>query len=655
MNPEENKNPSESPQPAAMGFGPTKPKLVIQPLEGSTLTNPTPAASSTDADTSAVTPPASLVDTTAEQPIATSTDQTSVPQPQAMPETAASQMVSATQEQASEVPSQPPVAPQAITTEPNAVPRPSLDASTAAPPPPPAPTASSAISTPPKSLPYQPAPPVEPVVVQPENPQPMPAPTLETNNQQVVPPTAAPAPPPQAVVGAVLTPEQEAGLAPPKKPVSRKKKLIAIGAPSLVILLGLGGVFGLYLPNTPENVWKTAMSRTNKAVEKVVESVAAIEQLQSYASSEITGEFEADVLGQTYSGKINTRYDEAMSDSGLSVEFPNETGGTNALQASVITSLPKDATLPDVYFKVSGVSALGLDLFVPGISEYEDKWIVASSDYLTSEIGEYMTEAETEEKQPTAADVSEVATAVSDVVRDYMFTTDPDKAVLKNEGFIDKQEVNGEQMFHYKVSIDQANASAMCKAVINAFYKTNAYKSVTGADDSKVAKEITTAQKDCDKDAEAAVKDAGQMEAWVGGKYRLIHKVRVYEPKSTSTYTDIGQNWDGGDEFELFANYVDAKDDTDVAVRLTLNSKTNVTKFIAAYDGGSNGKGSITITAKPLSEKVKVTLPTGAIPVQDIMAAMEAAQEERYSQYYSDFDSSESSTETFTVTDYQEF
>lgn len=483
--------------------------------------------------------------------------------------------------------------------------------------------------------------------MQPENPQPIVATAEPPTELAAVPTLPNKQPAPQPVVGAVLTPDQEAKLAPPKPKMSRNKKLIAIGAPCLAVLLGLGGVFGLYLPNTPENVWKTAMGRTNMAVEKVVASVASPGKLESYASSEITGEFEANVMGETYSGKLNTRYDEAMSDSGLSVEFPGEAGGKQSLNASLITATAKDATLPDVYFKVKGVSALGLDLFVPGISEYDDKWIVASSDYLSTLSDEFVTEAAKEEKQPTAADISEVSIAATDVIRDYMFTTDPEKAVLKNDGFIDKQEIDGQTMYHYKVSINQANATAMCKSLIDAVYKTKAYKSFTGDKDEQISKDIADAQKDCDRDAKDAVKDAGAMEAWVDGKYKLIHKVRVYEPKSTTSYVDVGQNYTGGDDFALFAHYVDTKEKIDADMRLKVNTETNVTTFSVEYDGGDSGDGSLTITAKPLTAKVQVTIPTNAIPIQDVMAAMEAASEARYSQYNADFEQSRQEMEAY--------
>src|SRR5262249_50861786 len=89
--------------------------------------------------------------------------------------------------------------------------------------------------------------------------------------QPLGPPPEPVSPPPQPV----FQPEQPAFSPPPVKR-SRRKLLLLIAIP-LVALIGASAAayFGYYAPNQPDNLWKTALTRTGKGYDKLTDYTVA--------------------------------------------------------------------------------------------------------------------------------------------------------------------------------------------------------------------------------------------------------------------------------------------------------------------------------------------------------------------------------------------
>src|SRR5688500_18121467 len=53
--------------------------------------------------------------------------------------------------------------------------------------------------------------------------------------------------------------------------LGKKKALVAAGAAAVVVLGAAGYVFGFYLPNKPENVYKSALSNTGEGYQALID------------------------------------------------------------------------------------------------------------------------------------------------------------------------------------------------------------------------------------------------------------------------------------------------------------------------------------------------------------------------------------------------
>lgn len=415
---------------------------------------------------------------------------------------------------------------------------------------------------------------------------------------------------------------------PPMGPAprsSKKRKLLLIGGPLVAVLLAAGAVFGLvYLPNTPSSVWNTAVNRTGKALDGVVTSATEIKQLESYKSSQVSGNLTATFGETTYSGTLDSKYDDVNSDSGLNITLKSA-DGTQKIGAQLVTQTTTGSVYPDLYFKISGLKDLGLETMAPDLISYDNRWILASSDYLKSLGSSIVTVDETKQSPLTAADTAEVARAVSKVTREYLFSTSKDKAVFVKKRFVGKENIDSLNTYHYKVGIDTTHAQAYCEAVSTTVINSKAYRKLSGADDAQIAEDKQGVKTSCADNIKDNLKSSDEFDLWVDGKYKLIHKIRQYDKGSTTEYTDLGQNYKGDDELSLFIEHAGTKDKSSTKITLDTNLKTNVTGGTFTYTNGSkdepmNIKASLTM--KPLSDKLQVTKPTDAVPVQEVLSKL---------------------------------
>jgi hypothetical protein len=408
-----------------------------------------------------------------------------------------------------------------------------------------------------------------------------------------------------------------------KKGFTRKKLLIVSGSTLAVLLLAAGAVFGLYLPNTPGNVYNTGVERSGDALNTLVASATAVDKLKSYTTSNIQGSVSAKVEGSEYSGDFTTSFDKISSDSGVNIAFKADGGQTQKLTVKSLTQLPESSLYPDVYLQITGLKALGLDAFVPGVSDYDGKWIYASSDYLKSLGGDYgITAGDNTKSEVTASDIASLVRAGWKETQDYVFTTDKDKAVLQQTSFVGKEEVDGIKTYHYKMKLNAAHVKDYCVALTSAVTATDAYKKLSGQSDSEIADAKKEASKSCDDTAKDITKDNDSFDMWVDAKYKLIHKYRFTDPDNKQAYFDVGQNYTGGDKISLFVNYVDGKAKTKGAFTLDTDVKADTTA--ATLEVTNSSDDSFKITAKlnaTVSDKaVKITKPTANIvTVQDIL------------------------------------
>ncbi len=404
-----------------------------------------------------------------------------------------------------------------------------------------------------------------------------------------------------------------------KTGISKKKKLLLSGGILAALLLFGGGyVFGFYIPNKPENVWKTGLNRTGMAIDSLVEDATSKDKLDKLTASEMRGNLS--VKGKTLgniSGSFAAQFDKESGNLSLDVSIPQDGTDNAELSAKVLLEVPAKEQYPDVYFKLAGFTALGLDGLVPGVNGYDGKWISVSNDFIKKNLDKDGASTK-QEDMVTASEAAEVARVATKTTREYVLTTDPDKAVVVNKGFKGKEKVDGVNAYHYKAGLNKNHVKAYCQALITNVSKTTAFKKLI---DEKDRAERTKESIDTCKDNADDIKDNFTFDLWVDAKYKLIHKVRMYKENSTKNYVDIGQTYKGDDTLRLFAKLHDVDNPTELNSTLQVNFKTmKVNGTLDGYTGKGDSKYTFdaTYSLEASDKKVSIEKPASSVSIEDV-------------------------------------
>lgn len=444
---------------------------------------------------------------------------------------------------------------------------------------------------------------------------------LPTANTEVGPlPPPAPIMPPTPSVQGV----QSGGMPPmgptkPSLPLKRLAPLLAIA----VLVLGVGGyIFGFYLPNQPDSVWQSGLKNSGKAIRSVALDLNEKGQLEKLKKTEmvVTGE----IKGKDFSATVNSNSKLDTSKTNSSGTVTAKAAGTDMkLTVDLLTDVPKGKIYPDVYFRIGGLKSLGSESLLAGFGDYDNKWISVKSDYIEEMYKtEGGTSAPSNKEQVNSGDVAEAIKAVSDVSNEYLFSSSKDKAVLENKEYKGKETVDGVSTYHYIVGVNKDHMTAYCKALTLKVNSLAIAKKLQS--DAQIKQDNDNADKDCKQGTEDFTKDNDTFDAWVDTKYKLMHKVRLYEATDKKNYVDFGQNYKGGKDLSLFvANHDDAQK-SDVKFVMDLNSKNITSKGTLTFSSkqvGSEYDGTFSLEVKPYSGEVKVEAPAGAVDIRDLLGS----------------------------------
>lgn len=424
------------------------------------------------------------------------------------------------------------------------------------------------------------------------------------------------------VTGIPQNPQPAPPLPPsgPNKKSSRKKKSIIIGAvvATLIILLGAGYVFGYYIPNKPENIYKSGFDRTGKAVDKLVNEGLEDDKMQSFKSSEVSGSVEVEAAGGNYSGNFNSKYDSKKSDTTATYKNPDQD-----VNLQVLSNLQDGKLYPDIYFKLSGLSGLGLDEFIPQLNNYDNKWISVSSDYLASVIPAEVQD-ESNGQDFSQEDAANLARIVTDTTREYVFTSNPDKAVVEQKSFVGTEELDGDiTANHYTVALNKTNTKKYCKALVESVTTSDSYKKIPGINVDTLEEDRKQAIEDCDKSVDEDINDTDTFDLWVDKKTKLIHKIRVTDENDKGTYLEIGQTYKSGSNVPLFVTVHSDKDKYDAKLTLDVDTEKSITKgsINFTYNDTDKYTAKASFEFKPHTGEIKADKPEGAVSIEDVMKA----------------------------------
>lgn len=445
-------------------------------------------------------------------------------------------------------------------------------------------------------------------------------------------------PPEPLVPSTAPTPSEPASQAPPtvsaptmhpvsvgssKQPIN--KKLLVVVAAVVVAILAIGGgyVFGFYLPNTPENVYATSLTNTADGLDKLI-AYSQLQQQTSYKSANFNGS--ANV--KSPSGSFDLTFSGSSDkDANATMQLDADIMGQKA-KANIRSIHAQRSTNPDLYFQVTGIKSY---LDANGLSQMDGldgQWVTIDhtlldtySSMLKQNLGSSMSPTSS---MPAYADVQDAVGKVEAVNRQYIFSTDPAKAVLVNQKFVGKEALNGRDANHYKLGYDKAHLQAYVTALSTALDSSKLNDWSKKNNDGKNLSQVMNLTK-----LESDIKDAKSdysFDLWADTGTKLISKLAFTDPSNSASVFALSQSYDGKSSQYPFAIDFTGKDDSGNprtgTLSLTVDVQTNkVSGTLAATKKSTDGTTTISASfdATPSNTAISVTAPSGAKSVVDIL------------------------------------
>jgi type II secretory pathway pseudopilin PulG len=445
-------------------------------------------------------------------------------------------------------------------------------------------------------------------VIQPDSSpgsSPEPAPQAQENP---LPPAAANHPLFQSSTPAFTPPPVMPPLQPPRR--SRKKRLLLLALPVLLLGAGAAAYFGYFLPNTPDNLWAKALSNTGKGYDKLAQYALTTKYSKGVSvkgSFKAIGDTAADGNFEGNSSGNNAVYKGSISASGLKVGLE-------------IRTISTDGNTPDIYFKADGLQGLGTLLGGdnPQISQalngLNGQWYFVDHTFFD----QFASGANTN-TQLTSSDVSSVLKAVGDANKQYIFTSDKQKMAFTLKQRVGKEKQDNRSVYHYKASVNKQNLKKYVSALCDNLKKSKLTKLFNGSsEDVDNALGCADLTKSIDKFDESRTADV-----WVDTRTKLIHKVRFTEKNKPGSYWEIGQDYQGGDEFPFTLAFNDKTEGGKLTTRI--NFKLNTATGVFSLDGNSQSSETdkqsfdYNLTVAPSNTSVKVEAPAGAKTIIELL------------------------------------
>ncbi|HEX5447668.1 MAG TPA: hypothetical protein VFW90_00505 [Candidatus Saccharimonadales bacterium] len=389
---------------------------------------------------------------------------------------------------------------------------------------------------------------------------------------------------------------------PPKKRFSWPKKpaLIAI----IVVIAVLGGsaaaYFGYYVPNKPENIWRTALSRMGQGYDKLT---GYVNNYQQPKGTKIDGNF---TLSGAYDadGSISSVNDGSNSKTNMEVAFSGV-----KLDLDVL-SVKSTAGPPDIYLKLNGLDGVAplLDAYSPDldkiVTSLNNQWY-----YVNHTLYEqYLSSSGSSNANFSKADITEVLNALAGPTKKYVFTGD-----TKNMAFVIKQKIgkekqDGRSVYHYKIGVNKANLAAYNNAVCDSLKGTKLFRLLSNSSGE------TQALKECKDTSDIqSIKNSDTADVWVDTHTKLIHKVRFKNKGQPGNYYDIFQDYQGGDDlpFGVIFNSKDSGDTVNGSLKFDLNMATNIVTVKGSLNvtGTDKETGSLNLKWAPNNAPVNIQKP----------------------------------------------
>lgn len=394
-----------------------------------------------------------------------------------------------------------------------------------------------------------------------------------------------------------------------------KKKLVFLSAVGMCVLLFGGAAsayFGYLVPNKPENVWASAMKNTANGYDTLVQ----MSKTQSEAS-DMSGSFKVTGSAAT-DGNFHVKTD------GKNAEMTVDAGIAAARVSAEMRMIDAaNSEYPDMYIKLTGLKDAAA--LIPGAAEmadqYDGKWLSADHslfDSLVSASG-----VQTAATESLSVDEwRQVATAVGEVNREYLFTDNDQKAVLKVVSNVGKEKQADRDVYHYTVGLDKQHAKD---------YVTALTSKLDGTPAKKLLKDQTFAQVfdlDAMKKSIDEYKDSDTADVYVDLDTKVMRTVKFTDKSNSKNTLEFGLHMTEPTKLPFVITLTTDEDDatTTLNLNMTFDTKANTIDGNMAIDSSGAGSDSMSASAKfqakVLTDKLNVEKPADATSLNGLLQSL---------------------------------
>lgn len=394
-----------------------------------------------------------------------------------------------------------------------------------------------------------------------------------------------------------------------------KKKLVFLSAVGMAVLLMGGGAsayFGYLVPNKPENIWASAMKNTANGYDTLLQMSKA----QSEAS-DVSGTFKL-------TGPAATDGTFHMKTDGKNAELTADAGIVAARVSAEMRMIDaENSEYPDLYVKLSGLKDAAA--LIPGaaemVADYDGKWLSMDHSFFDSIVSASGVQAAATESL-SMDEWRQVATAVGEVNRDYIFTQDQQKAVLKVVANVGKEKQDNRDVYHYTVGLDKQHAKDYVAALASKLDTTPA---------KKLLKDQTFAQAfDVDgiKKSIDGYKDTDTADVYVDVGTKVLRTVKFTDKSNAKNSLELGLHMTDTTKLPfVFKLNTDENGSTaTVTMNMTFDTKANTIDGDMAIQASGSASDNMNVSAKfqakPLAQKLTVEKPADATSLNGVLQSL---------------------------------
>lgn len=391
-----------------------------------------------------------------------------------------------------------------------------------------------------------------------------------------------------------------------KEPVkfgkSRKGLFVGIIVAVVVLFSGSAGAyFGYVVPNKPENVWSTALENMGTAYDEMATYLVNSDLSKGMNTD---GTFEYTYEDATLKGDYVVKGYESEFTSTINLSQGEFSG-----KFEIMSVKPDDRTLPNLYLRVAELK--NFDTIAGEDAQLYDQYIGNWYVFDTEMYDEQLVSEEAPETY-SKEDYKELADAIGVVMKEYVFTSDTEKAIIVMDSVVGGEELYEQDTYHYVASVNKSNVDRFEEALKTKIRETKIGKALV--DDESLSSYTDDLTED--------ITGEDTFDVWINRKTKLMQTIRTFEGSDKQNYTDLGQLYDGGDLVPLFINQTYKSGDTqnESAIKLTLDRKNNKVAILGSTkEIGSNEGFDITANIAASAEPLNLVAPEGAVSIFSLL------------------------------------